>query len=227
MMQFCKLFRLIRACPLVLTCTLSMTNALQAQPIDPPIEPPLPDPRLHAIPVCYDFACKNRSLVSLSLPEWKQIAAWFDPPAKTPQQELQKIKQAVGWMEVLIGRHTPTHRDLAASLPPIDNYRDLFPGQMDCIDEATNTTTYMQLFQQHGLMRHFRVVETAYRKAIIDQHWAAQIQEKTSGKLYVVDSWFHPNGYLPVIQAREKWGNPRMVRASNSRPPSKTKTHHR
>lgn len=91
------------------------------------------------------------------------------------------------------------------SLPPIDNYRDLFPGQQDCIDESINTTTYLRLFEQQGLLRHFKVIERAYRQAIIDQHWAAQIRQESNGARFVVDSWFQPNGYLPVIQASEDW----------------------
>ncbi|MYJ52245.1 MAG: hypothetical protein F4093_06220 [Gammaproteobacteria bacterium] len=169
------------------------------------VHPPVPEPSLDAIVVCYDFGCKNRSTVSLPQREWQQAAGWFLPAAKTPAEERYQIKNAVGWMEVLIGRHTPTHKDLAFSLPPIDDYRHLFPGQQDCIDEAINTTTYLRLFEQHGLMRHHEVMDTAYRKAIFDQHWAAQIREKETGIRYVVDSWFQPNGYLPVIQASEKW----------------------
>ncbi len=174
---------------------------LQAMEIDPPV----PKPRLDAITVCYDFGCKNRSIVNLPENEWLEVANWFNPPAKTPEEELQQIKHAVGWMEVLIGRHTPTHKDVAFSLPLVENYRDLFPGQQDCIDESTNTTTYLLLFEEQGLLRHFEVIERAYRQAIFDQHWAAQIRDKSTGARFVVDSWFQPNGYLPIIQASEEW----------------------
>jgi len=200
-MRFYRQFRMIKACLLAVACTLPVTDSLMAKEVDPPV----PEPRLDAINVCYDFGCKNRSTGNLPEHEWLEVAHWFHPPAKTPEEELRQIKHAIGWMEVLIGRHTPTHRDVAFSLPRTDNYRDLFPGQQDCIDESTNTTTYLRLFEQQGLLQHFEVIERAYRQAIFDQHWAAQVREKSTGTRFVVDSWFQPNGYLPIIQASEEW----------------------
>ena len=62
---------------------------------------------LNAIPVCYDFGCKTRATVNLPLNEWKEVTGWFEPVAETPEQERTQIKKAIGWMEVLIGRHNP------------------------------------------------------------------------------------------------------------------------
>lgn len=175
---------------------------------------------IHAIPVCYDFACKSSAVVDLPVVEWREVAGWFSPAAPTPAQERQQIKQAIGWMEVLIGRHTPTYKDLAFNLPVgQEDLSSLFPGQLDCIDEAVNTTTYLRLLEQKGLLRHHTVIEQAYRKALFDQHWAGQIREVVSGKRYVVDSWFQPNGYLPVIQNSPDWENimPLSAVVDNSR----------
>ncbi|NKB76192.1 MAG: hypothetical protein GKR96_03880 [Gammaproteobacteria bacterium] len=160
---------------------------------------------LDAIPVCYDFGCKNGAVVNLPLTEWEGVTGWFVPQAETAEQERDQIMRAIGWMEVLIGRHTPTHKDLAFDLPAQDDVSHLFPGQQDCIDEAVNTTTYLRLFEQSGLLTHHTVIGQAYRKAILDQHWAGQVKELITGKRWVVDSWFQPNGYLPVIQASEEW----------------------
>ena len=169
---------------------------------------------MNAIPVCYDFSCKNNSVVNLPLNEWHEVTGWFHPVADTPEQEREQIKKAIGWMEVLIGRHTPTHKDLAFDLPPTeDDISHLFPGQQDCIDEAVNTTTYLRLLELNGMFKHHTVIEQAYRRAILDQHWAGQIKEVESGARYVVDSWFQPNGYLPVIQDSESWENISLLTA--------------
>jgi hypothetical protein len=168
---------------------------------------------LDAIPVCYDFGCKSKSVVRLPITEWEEVTGWFNPAAETPEQERGQIKNAIGWMEVLIGRHTPTYKDLAFDLPPEDDVSDLFPGQQDCIDEAVNTTTYLRLLELNGYFKHHTVIEQAYRKAILDQHWAGQIQETATGTRYIVDSWFQPNGYLPVIQASEDWEDISLISA--------------
>ena len=166
------------------------------------------DVSVRAIPVCYDFGCKRRSIVPLTPGDWQGVAGWFASPADTPAAEREQIRRAIGWMEVVIGRYTPTHKDLAFDLPAANNeHAALFPGQLDCIDEAVNTTVYMRLFESMGLLRHHRVVEQAYRRAVFDQHWAGQIEQMKSGKRYVVDSWFYPNGHLPVVQATEDWAD--------------------
>ncbi len=168
---------------------------------------------LDAIAACYDFACKQRSLVNLPLTEWAEVSNWLKPAATTAEQERQQIKQAIGWMEILIGRHTPTHRDFAFALPAgQDDVSALFPDQQDCIDEATNTTTYLRLLELNGVFKHHMVVEQAYRRAIFDQHWAGQTMEKSSGERFVVDSWFQPDGYLPIIQASKDWQDINILR---------------
>lgn len=169
---------------------------------------PLENPKhisLDAIPVCYDFGCRNSSVVGISNTEWKEVSNWFSPAADTPAQEREQIRNAIGWMEVVMGRHTPIHRDIAFDLQGRDDLENLFPGQKDCIDEAINTTTFLRLFQQQGLLRHHKVVTQAYRRSLLDQHWAGQIREIESNKHYVVDSWFQDNGYLPVIQDSDSW----------------------
>ena len=163
------------------------------------------DISLNGIPVCYDFGCKTLTTVGLPLTEWETVTGWFVPVAQTPAQEREQIKNAVGWMEVLIGRHTPTYRDIAFDLPADGDETGMFPGQLDCIDEAVNTTSYLKLFEKSGLLKHHIVIEEAYRRSLLDQHWAGQVREKQTGKRFVVDSWFQPNGYLPVIQDSEQW----------------------
>jgi len=172
---------------------------------------------LAAIPVCHDFGCKRMATVALPGVEWQGVAWHFFPRAATPAAERAQIARALGWMEVLIGRRTPTHKDLALDLPAGDSraIRDLFPGQLDCIDEAVNTATYLKLFALNGLLRHHTVVEAAYRRSIFNQHWAAQIEEVNSGRRFTVDSWFRPNGYPPLVQRADEWHdlNPLSARA--------------
>ncbi len=158
---------------------------------------------MNGIEVCHDFGCKHTTMVDLPEDEWKSIAGWFSPAAENAAEERLQIKKAIGWMEVVIGRHSPTFRDIGLDLE--NNLDAEFPGQLDCIDESINTTNYLKLFEQEGLLRFYTVSERAYRKAIFDQHWAALITDRESGESWVVDSWFQDNGYLPYIQRVESW----------------------
>ena len=155
----------------------------------------------NAVPVCYDFGCRVRDVVDIPDEDWRSVSSWFDPPAADAREERERIRQAIGWMEVIVGRHTPTHLDKARNdLLPTDSV-----GQMDCIDESINTTTYLMLFESKGFLRWHRVLDRAYRRAILDQHWAGQIEETATGQRYVVDSWFADNGFLPFVQAASEW----------------------
>ncbi len=156
---------------------------------------------LAALPICYDFGCNTRQMIALSDSEWRGVAGWFEPAPTNAAMERERIRKAVGWLEVLAGRHTPTHNDKGRN----DLLPSEAPGQLDCIDESINTTAYLRLLEKEGLLRWHRVLDRAYRRAILDQHWAGQIEEVGSGQRYVVDSWFADNGALPFVQPLDEW----------------------
>ena len=154
------------------------------------------------LPVCYGFSCKIQQIVSITPAEWRSVVGWFDETATTPEDERQQIRQAIGWMEVVVGRYTPTHLDIGMNL---ENHPINMTGQMDCIDESINTTTYLTLFEQQGHLRWHRVTNRAYRGALLDSHWAAQVEQVDSGVNYIIDSWFQDNGMLPYIAKSAEW----------------------
>ena len=155
--------------------------------------------------ICYDFGCKHQAEIVLSDQEWSSIEALLN--ADKAEDERQQLKLAVARMEYLSGLYSPTYRDVGMNLPvTADNTKsDLFPGQLDCIDESINTTRYLELFEQAGLLKFHRVAERAYRRSFFDQHWAAQLQDLTTSRRYVIDSWFEDNGELPVLVSSERW----------------------
>ena len=173
--------------PLGLVVALSFIQAVEA--------------RVQNIAICYNFSCKTLQQVVLSAEEWRSVIGWFYPAANTAVEEREQLRQAIGWMEVVVGRHTPTHRDKGLNLEKNPE----FPGQLDCIDESLNITTYMQLFQDQGHLRRHRVIDRAYRKAGFDAHWAGQIEEINTGERFVIDSWFQDNGMLPYLSPSTDW----------------------
>lgn len=172
---------------------------------------------LDDIPICHGFGCRVRDSVSLSQREWSQIKAFFRNPAETAQEEREQIRKASGWFEVLAGRHSPIHLDKGGNNYPdrypndnltVEGRQDELPGrvgQMDCIDESLNMTTYLTLMEQAGLFRHHRVVERARRRSALDQHYAGQIEEVRTGTRWVVDSWFYDYGSLPYVEKASEW----------------------
>jgi len=151
--------------------------------------------------VCFDFGCKSSERVYLFEEEWREVASVLHG-STTPDEERYRIAQAVGAMERLVGAVTPTDVDRGSNAFEGEDPA----GQMDCIDESTNTTAYLKLFQSQGLLRFHTVLERAYRApALLDQHWAAQVEETGTGRRFAVDSWYRDNGEPAVVQSLEHW----------------------
>ena len=158
------------------------------------------DPEPDLMPVCYDYRCKRLGEVELVGPEWDEINDLFRDMAKTPQQERDKIAQAIALMEQLTGRRLGTDNDKAKNSGTGD------PGQMDCIDESLNTTRYLNYFNQRGWIHWHQVQERVRRNPFfVDIHWTAVVKDIEDGQLYAVDSWFRDNGREPVIMTLNDW----------------------
>ena len=152
--------------------------------------------------VCFDHSCTSVVIDSLSDAEWHQVAAPLRNPASSAAQERAAIARSMALFETIIGRHTGTTLDRGRNIAGFGQ-----PGQLDCIDESTNTTTYLRLLERDGLLRFHRVAERATRFGLFVgmPHSTAVIEEFDSGSRYAVDSWFRDNGQLPHIVRLEDW----------------------
>lgn len=166
------------------------------------------------ISICHGFGCKYKESISISKAEWQQIQTFFREPAATPEQERDQIKKAAGWFEVVAGRYTPIYLDRGQNKrlkepAQLSDGRtvngDSTLGQMDCIDESLNMTTYLTLMDQAGLFKYHRAVERARRRSAYDQHYAGQLEEIATGTRWIVDSWFYDYGTLPYIEEAAEW----------------------
>jgi hypothetical protein len=149
---------------------------------------------------CTDYHCDEGQTVILSEDQWRQVVSLF-PPSDSPVAEREQIRHAIALLETQVGRTTGTWRDLGKNVPGAGQ-----PGQLDCISESRNTTTYLQLLSADGLLRWHQVEDRELRHPwLLDVHWSAVIRDLTTGKRYAVDSWFLDNGKPPIIQPLEEW----------------------
>jgi len=119
----------------------------------------------------------------------------------SPTQERQQLRQAIALLERETGAITGTWRDLGGNVAGAGQ-----PGQLDCIAESKNTTTYLQLISDAGLLK-WHVVEDRQKRnpLIFNVHWAAIIRDTRDDRRYAVDSWFLDNGEPPYVQPLEDW----------------------
>ena len=160
----------------------------------------VPQPELFS--VCYDHSCTTVVTASLSTDEWQQATAVLRHPYQTPADEREAIATAIAGMEEVVGRHTGTSSDTGGNLPGFGK-----PSQMDCIDESTNTNTYLLMFEREGLLKHHTVVNRSTRFGLFVgmPHTTAVIKDNVTQQRYAVDSWFHDNGQSPYIERLEVW----------------------
>lgn len=159
-------------------------------------------PSLGSFEICQGGGCTHFDVLSLSPAEWDNVTRLFTPSPQTAEVERAAIAQAIGVLEDIVGTKIGTAADRAGTFNNSD-----YLHQQDCNDEAINSTTYMRLMQQAGLMQFHQILDTRTRKFFLTgwPHSAAVIKEEGSQAEYAVDSWFYDNGYPATIVPMATW----------------------
>lgn len=162
--------------------------------------------------VCSGYGCKMYQKTGLTDQEWQKVKDIFIPAPVSPQEERDRISLAIAQIEQFIGPKTGTDQDKARAV--VLNLST--KGQMDCIDEAFNTTSYLYLLRQDGfiklhtlgqhLRRNFNDLSYPHSTATIHEIGIEKIIEGKGH--FVVDSWFHQNGALAEIIPAKEWSGP-------------------
>ena len=161
-------------------------------------------PVLHGFDVCSGGGCAEIKHVSLTDEEWQMITSVFANAVAVSNagKERDMISEAVGTFERIVGDKTGTATDRAGTFGNSD-----YPGQLDCNDEAINSTTYMRLMRQNGLIKLHEIEDMRTRNFFFTgwPHSTAVIHEIATGTRYAVDSWFYDNGMPATIIPFAEW----------------------
>lgn len=161
-------------------------------------------PALNSFDVCMGGGCAEIKHVSLNYEEWKRITEIFFGAgiSHDAKQERQLIATAIGELEKIVGAKTGTTTDRAGTFGNSN-----FPGQLDCNDEAINSTTYMRLMRNGGLIKQHEVEDMRTRNFFFSgwPHSTAVIHEIATGDRFAVDSWFYDNGFPATIVPFTVW----------------------
>ncbi len=160
------------------------------------------DPTPDHFSVCFNHGCATVKIVGMSPAQWRALKAIFKRLPHTPELERERIRKAIALLEGITGVLAGTSQDKGGDLAGLG-----LPGQMDCIDEATNTSLYLTLLKSGGLIKFHEVEDRATRGFLINgwPHNTAVIADTVSGERYAVDSWFLDNGEMPFIVPLDTW----------------------
>lgn len=159
-------------------------------------------PDLTGFDVCQGGGCVQVDRVQLTPAEWQVIQRLFTPLPEHAEQERAQLALAIGAIEDMVGTKVGTTADRAGTFGNRD-----YLHQQDCNDEAINTTTYLRLLQQQGLMRMHEILDMRTRHFFFTgwPHSTAVIRALDSQQVYAVDSWFYDNGEPATIVPMALW----------------------
>jgi hypothetical protein len=160
--------------------------------------PPVPA----AFNYCYGHGCKHVAATNLNVVEWGEIRGRFDPPASDAVEERKNLAIAVGRFENYVGEKLRTKNDRGGTFQAYGGYR-----QLDCVDEATNTTTLLRMLEHEGHLKWHRVSWPVSRGIFVTgwPHSTATIEEIQNQRQFAVDSWFFDNGEDAVVVPYDAW----------------------
>ena len=81
-------------------------------------------------------------------------------------------------------------------------------GQMDCMDEAINTSQYLKFLEEAGVLKFNEASEPVHRGFFVDGMWphnSGAVREKATGEIYVIDSYYFDAGHDAAVVPLRKW----------------------
>ena len=183
---------------LCLTAALSSGQALAGDWFDRYGRAPAGD----RVYICHGYSCRIVTPVSLSSAEMGRIIAPLRD-AGDAEAERQALSHSVALFEKIVGSRAGTGSDL-----PAMQFGRGGDSQMDCIDEATNTTSLLRVLASRGALKYHKVLQPTARGFFLDgryPHATAVLAEAATDRKWSVDSWPHANGGPPVIMPLSTW----------------------
>ncbi|MEL6299362.1 MAG: hypothetical protein AAFQ45_12405 [Pseudomonadota bacterium] len=168
----------------------------------------VPPPKGSTVYVCHAYGCRTQTKIKFGEAELATIKKIMKKTRKddSAAEERRAVAYAIGWMERHVGRITGTKADRAG----MDFIGSGDPSQQDCVDEATNTTSYLTVLQNNNVLRHHTVgtpfAKENYLRGIAGwTHWTAVLRETATGEDWAVDSWIYKNGENPAVVNAKRW----------------------
>jgi len=154
--------------------------------------------------VCFNWSCASRQTMSFTPDDIKLLKNRVATcPGTTFHDRLQRVRIGIWQMEILAQKYQP----LLANDLAINHFEEGIQGRMDCIDNSSNTTTYLHILRDIGELPGWTVSSPHVRNGfdITAVHWTAVIIDANSGVPWSVDSWYRPNGHLPMVMPLQAW----------------------
>ena len=154
--------------------------------------------------VCFNWSCARTERVTFTAEEMSVLTRMMALcPADTLDERVQRVRVGIWQMERLAQKYLPA----LGNDREINDYDADEEGRTDCVDNASNTTTFLKVLQEYSQLPGWSVSAPAVRDLLDIQrvHWTAVLIDDDSGLQWSVDSWFRPHGHLPFVMPLSDW----------------------
>ena len=152
--------------------------------------------------VCHGFDCRNKTVLAFTSEDEQRFDAIMEAGGASAAMERAAVSNAIQYFETRAGTVIGALDAPKSNIAQTGNV-----GQMDCIDESTNSRSLLLHLEKRGLLRHHKVEWNVSRGVLFDGryfHSTAVISDR-QGKEWAVDSWYEPTGGAPDIMALSEW----------------------
>jgi len=160
---------------------------------------PVTAPKL--IMICHGYGCGFRTKLMLGAADGERFHAIMRAGSASPKAERAALSKAVRYFDSRANQATG-FRDR-----PKTEFGNPERGQMDCVDESTNTRALLLYLAERGMLKFHKVSSNVSRGFFLDgryPHWTAVISDP-SGVKWVVDPWYAQVGGAPDIFPYAQW----------------------
>lgn len=153
------------------------------------------------IQVCHGYGCKFRSKLLLTAADGARFRSIMSAGQGSPKAERAALSRAVSYFDRRANQATGFKDRPRTQIGKPER------GQMDCVDEATNTRALLLYLAERGLLKFHKVARNVSRGFFLDgryPHWTAVLTDP-SGVKWVVDPWYAQVGGAPDIFPHDQW----------------------
>jgi hypothetical protein len=170
-------------------------------------------PKKDEVVICHAYGCKMQTPYRFTSANIAKIKREMSRVKRndSPAEERRAIAYAIGLMERQVGAAIGIKDKAGMQWTASGD-----PTQEDCVDESTNTTSFLTVLQSNNLLRYHIVQgplgeDNMLYGTLIGRpvkywpHYTAIILETKTGQRWAVDSWIGDNGENPSITKLEDW----------------------
>jgi hypothetical protein len=200
------------AAPSLASAEISLALPVVEESNEPTARPLAPEYRIHADGsvtqrVCFNWSCKSRQRITMTAADMAEVSKQMALcPGNSLHDRLQRLRIGIWQMEVLAEKYQP----LFANDEAVNDRDQTLNGRMDCVDNASNTTSYLNVLHELGLLPGWSMEEPRIRHRFSELvHWTAVVTDSRDAGSWSVDAWLRPNGHLPFVMPLKDWKSDR------------------